>query len=56
MRPGLPLLLLIASPFPVLAQTAPAPPPGNPTAEIDAFNQRLAAATRSMDNAATLAL
>jgi len=60
MRRFLPLLLLAAT-LPAfaqtaLAQTAPAPPPGDRQAEIEAFNQRFAAATRSMDNAATLAL
>ena len=55
MRRFLPLLLL-AFAFPALAQTAPVPPPGNPASEIDSFNNHLAAATRAMDNSATLAL
>jgi len=40
------------------AQTAvtPAAPSGDQQAEIEGFNQRFAAATRAMDNVATLAL
>jgi ketosteroid isomerase-like protein len=54
MRPTLPLLLLLAI-LPATAKTPQALPVA-PTAPIEDFNTRLAAATRSMDNAATLAL
>jgi uncharacterized protein (TIGR02246 family) len=46
------LPLLLAAPLPMVAQTATL----TPRAEIEAFNRKLEVATRTMDNAATLAL
>lgn len=57
MRPLFPLLLLAAALPPIGPAESPAPQTSTiPNAEIEAFNTRLAAATRSMDNVATLAL